>query len=556
MESPSPEGQNRRSPQGITALYVIFGVTWILVTDVLLSAVFASSDLTATAQMLKGLFFVGGTGLVLFALLQRRDRRIRANRQTLSIRERTIENAVDPIAAIDRAERYLFANEAYRELHGLSEGDVVGRTLESVLGETTYRRVSPHVETALEGGVATIEAERTHPRSGTRVLETRVFPLTNDDGEVAGVGATMRDITEQQDLERELRTTATRYRTLFDSIRDAILVADTDRRIVDCNQAFTDVFGYDRAEIEGEPTDLIYADSTAFEGMGAAIEAHEDDPSVFQTVQYETKAGRTFPGETSVFYHRDETGEITGFIGMIRDVSDRRHQLRQVKLLDTMLRHTVNNDMNVVMGYADLVDREVQAIADGDAIDTETVETVSEASEIIRDRCDRLVDAVEDQRSITRLLSDPPTTTEVDLVPRLQAVVDRARDQYPDASIQFEAQATPTVSAVQTVDQALQELVENAIEHATDANPAVDVVVDVHGDVASVAVADEGPPIPAMERHVLTGERDITQLYHGSGLGLWQVLLLVEQSDGTLEFGENDPRGNEVSIILPLADDQ
>ncbi|MFW6265164.1 MAG: sensor histidine kinase, partial [Halanaeroarchaeum sp.] len=163
---------------------------------------------------------------------------------------------------------------------------------------------------------------------------------------------------------------------------------------------------------------------------------------------------------------------------------------------------------------------------------------------------------VDDQRDVTRLLSDPPPTTDVPLVPRLEAVIERARGRYPDASIRFETRATPTVSAVGSIDRAVAELVENAIEHATNPTPTVEVTVDVDGDVARVDVTDEGPEIPAMERHVLTGERDITQLYHGSGLGLWQVLLLVEQSDGTLEFGENDPRGNVVSIVLPLADEK
>lgn len=556
MELPSPGNPDPRSPLGITALYVLVGVTWILVTDVLVTDVFVYDDLTAAAQMLKGLFFVGGTGLVLFFLLQRHHRRVQADRQTLSTRERTIENAVDPIAAIDRRRRYLFANEAYRELHGQEDGDVVGQSMADVLGTSTYETVADHVQTALSGEVVTFEAERTGPTGDLRVLEARLFPLTSEDGGVGGVGKTMRDITDQRTLENELRTTATRYETLFDSIRDAILVADTDRRIVDCNQAFTDVFGYELEEIRGRPTDVVYAASGGFEGMGAAIEAHEDDPGFYETVQYETKAGRTFPGETTVFYHRDEDGDVTGFIGMIRDVSDRQHQLRQVKLLDTMLRHTVHNDMNVVMGYADLVERTVRRGTARETVDAETADRITDATEIIHERSNRLLDAVDDQRDVTRLLSDPPPTTDVPLVPRLEAVIERARGRYPDASIRFETRATPTVSAVGSIDRAVAELVENAIEHARNPTPTVEVTVDVDGDVARVDVTDEGPEIPAMERHVLTGERDITQLYHGSGLGLWQVLLLVEQSDGTLEFGENDPRGNVVSIVLPLADEK
>lgn len=41
------------------------------------------------------------------------------------------------------------------------------------------------------------------------------------------------------------------------------------------------------------------------------------------TVRYRKKTGETFPGETNVYYLRSEDGEVIGFIGMIRDVTER-----------------------------------------------------------------------------------------------------------------------------------------------------------------------------------------------------------------------------------------
>jgi len=42
-------------------------------------------------------------------------------------------------------------------------------------------------------------------------------------------------------------------------------------------------------------------------------------------------------------------------------------------------------------------------------------------------------------------------------------------------------------------------------------------------------------------------------LYHGSGLGLWLINWIVKRSGGTLEFSENQPRGNVVTIELTRA---
>ncbi len=113
-----------------------------------------------------------------------------------------------------------------------------------------------------------------------------------------------------------------RYRELFNSIRDAILVADTNRRIIDCNPAFTELFGYTLAEIRGIETVVVYKNQAEFLTMGEKIRERMHDPGFVHTVRYRTRTGRVFPGETNVFHLSSEEGELHGFIGQIRDVSD------------------------------------------------------------------------------------------------------------------------------------------------------------------------------------------------------------------------------------------
>lgn len=56
-----------------------------------------------------------------------------------------------------------------------------------------------------------------------------------------------------------------------------------------------------------------------------------------------------------------------------------------------------------------------------------------------------------------------------------------------------------------------------------------------------------------MEQKLITDEADITPLYHGSGLGLWLVKIIVEKSGGSLAIDENEPRGSIVTITLQVA---
>jgi len=57
--------------------------------------------------------------------------------------------------------------------------------------------------------------------------------------------------------------------------------------------------------------------------MGEAIRSHDPTKNFYYTIHYRKKSGEVFPGETNVYYLRDENQEIYAFVGLIRDVSDR-----------------------------------------------------------------------------------------------------------------------------------------------------------------------------------------------------------------------------------------
>ena len=71
-------------------------------------------------------------------------------------------------------------------------------------------------------------------------------PVINAQGKVTELNGTLQDITERKMAEEAVIAGQEQYRNLFESIRDAILLADTERNIIGCNQALVDVFGYEK----------------------------------------------------------------------------------------------------------------------------------------------------------------------------------------------------------------------------------------------------------------------------------------------------------------------
>ncbi|MBS3771279.1 MAG: transporter substrate-binding domain-containing protein [Bacteroidales bacterium] len=160
----------------------------------------------------------------------------------------------------------------------------------------------------------------------SRTLNKRVINRTRELRE---------EIKEREKSDKKLKESERKYRELFTSIRDAILVADTKRKIIDCNPAFTDLLGYTLEEVKGKETVYVYDSEQEFNDMGEALRNHQGNARDFlYTIHYRKKDGTVFPGETNVFYLQDEDGNISGFIGLIRDITSRieaREALKESK---------------------------------------------------------------------------------------------------------------------------------------------------------------------------------------------------------------------------------
>ncbi len=164
-----------------------------------------------------------------------------------------------------------------------------------------------------------------------------------------------RDISRRKHIEEELERSREEYRVLYDSITDAILVAGTDRNIISYNQAFVDLFGYARGEIVGQRTAFVYADEKQYNEMGKLIRERVQKRGLVYTVEYRKKNGEVFPGETGVFALKDRDGNPVGFIGLIRDVTDRveadkkiQGLLEEKELLLREVHHRIKNNMTTI----------------------------------------------------------------------------------------------------------------------------------------------------------------------------------------------------------------
>jgi signal transduction histidine kinase len=122
---------------------------------------------------------------------------------------------------------------------------------------------------------------------------------------------------------------------------------------------------------------------------------------------------------------------------------------------------------------------------------------------------------------------------------------------HPAATLTFEGPAEAWVQALPQIEQAFEELIDNACSYAGEA-PSVSVTVAV-GETVEVRIADDGPGIPESERAIVAAETLEEPLFHGSGLGLWLVSWLVTYSEGNVRIVDDGDEGTTVVVSLPRA---
>ncbi|MFW5933043.1 MAG: PAS domain S-box protein [Candidatus Hadarchaeota archaeon] len=266
-----------------------------------------------------------------------------------------VEGSSDLMAACDRSYRYTFANEVYREYHGLDSEEIIGRKLRDVLGPDSFEKnVRPNVDSCLNGERVEYEMEREHPELGVRTLDIFYYPLRVEEGEIRGAVAVMRDITERKRREKKLRESE---RRLKKSQRVA-KVGSWDIDLDTGNLAWSDetyrIFGVP----EGDPVD--------YEKLLDLVHPEDEDylkekwNEALETGKYDIEHRILVDGETKWVRERaevrfDEEGEPVEVIGSVQDITERKEsekKLRfQAQLLDQVENAVIATDLDGKITY-------------------------------------------------------------------------------------------------------------------------------------------------------------------------------------------------------------
>ncbi|AFK07978.1 MAG: HD domain-containing protein [Thermotogae bacterium] len=120
----------------VALLYVVFGVIWILFSDMIVDLMFVEKDLVAHAQTYKGWAFVIFSGILFYFLIYREFSEKNKTQLEL-VKQKDLSDAVLDtvgvfVAVLDSEGVIVFTNETFEEILSLKSEDIIGKNCSEV----------------------------------------------------------------------------------------------------------------------------------------------------------------------------------------------------------------------------------------------------------------------------------------------------------------------------------------------------------------------------------------------------------------------------------------
>lgn len=462
----------------------------------------------------------------------------------LELARRAIDSSINGIAFTDLKGRLTYVNQSFVDRVGYrSPEDIVGNQVGIFWKNPKKARVVLRHLQKFGDWSGEVAAKR--PDGQTAYFEVAAHVVENPRGEAHCYMASFVDVTEHKQAEQEVQESEEKYRLLFSSCSDAIVVFEAgSNRIVDVNKAALDLYGYTREEfLSLDVLDLSEEPEQSRFRMEQIISGALRH---FPMVSHRKKDGSAFDVEVSVGSFNWKKRRV--FAAFFRDVSERK---RIEKLKDDMLSavsHEMRTPLTAILGFTDYLLKSNDDCAGQ-----------KDYLHIIQQQSERLKELVENHLNLQRLRAGYGVGSmhPVEVLPLLHGVLsmfssDRGRDRI---RIHCSGNLPAVRGDENQLYRALHNLLSNAIKYSADDE---EIILGSYRetDGAVIFVRDRGVGIPHEHQEKIF-ERffQIPSDYHamrGTGLGLSLVQEIVKAHNGRIWLESEPGAGSCFYLKLPF----
>lgn len=401
-----------------------------------------------------------------------------------------------------------------------------------------------------------------------RWVHAYIETLVTETGKLLGLRGTCQDVTERRKAEQELRWSEQRFRTLFESAPDAVVIVDPGGAIVQVNDETSNLLGYERDELLGKSVDQLVPEAfrDAHTRLRDRYAAGPDrrPMGAGRNLSARHKDGSMIPVEISLSPVETDAGFLV--FALVRDASERRRtedalrtalereqeasenlrRLNEAKnAFLSAVSHELRTPLTAILGFAELLQDE--SVRTSDEMEADLLERLMMSATKLSD----LLGDILDIDRLSRGVIEPHrrASSLFRLVDHSLESIDRS--SHPVA-LDIE-DATVEVDPAQT-ERIVENLVANALKYTPAGTPInVRARASEDGGVL-IVVEDQGPGVPEDLRDTIfdpfvRGASD--EVYsQGTGIGLALVSRFAALHGGRAWVDESPEGGAAFHVYL------
>ncbi|MEP6656646.1 MAG: PAS domain-containing protein, partial [Betaproteobacteria bacterium] len=258
-----------------------------------------------------------------------------------ALSQRTLNALGVPLAYVDRAERYRFANRTFLEWTGKRTEEVIGRQVLEVVGRDTYQLYQAYLQSALRGERTGFERQLVAPGRAPFWIRVEYYPDHGPQGSVRGVLVMYSDIDELKRVEIESGQREHRLRLVTDNAGSAIFYLDRQMRVRFANQPFADAAGATGEALVGRPIEEVL-DTDAWRELQGYLERVFAGAKMIYERRERTASGELRWGRVTLFPDR-HGGRVVGAFAVLTDIEDDVRVRETLKSQEAHLRLFTDN---------------------------------------------------------------------------------------------------------------------------------------------------------------------------------------------------------------------